>query len=299
MADTTNESSPALGTLSSVGTSTDVLLGESKPAAAATASRTASSAAASSAAASDAASQPHVGELATLTHPPREPNKRLTALTEWVYQERRLAKDANGLGLDVLPTPDGLVVTGIVAGGAAEAAGSWHVDDVIVSVDGTVTINKDPAAAVNLLRTVAGEARLGVLSHAYNPDAGVYQPGTPQVFTEYYFDDGIITKDADGFGMDIAVPDEEGVLVTFVVPGGAADRAGFIRAGDRIVRITDKSVVGLSRTEVVEWLRDLEGDVKFSILAVNQMHPRHRRLAPIDSTGSSDSSAGSDRCTVM
>ena len=205
--------------------------------------------------------------------------RRGSVPTQWAYRERFVDKDpAQGLGLDVAPDGAvGLEVLGVVPGSAAERAGGWRAGDLIVMVNGEVVHGQEPEAKVAALLAASGRVRLGVMTRAYNTDGTLTGSSTEHVATEYFFDDGVITKDdGGGFGLDIAVEDEEGAIITHIVPGGAADRAGFMRANDRIVKINDKTIVGLSLNEVVDRLRSLNGPVKFAILAANPGHPRHR-----------------------
>jgi hypothetical protein len=258
-----------------------------------------------------------IGNMPAERAVPQSPSKRHAGITEWTYHEHRVTKTAQGLGLDIADDDDGLRVTGVVPGGAADRTNVWHVGDVIVSVNGHLVRGKPASAKIDMLRQAQGEVRFGVIVRSYGPSGGsggaggaggaagaAYQPGAGAVTTEYYFDDGIVEKDEEeGFGLDIAVLDEEGVLVTGVVPGGAADRARFIRPHDRIVMLNDKPVVGLSQLEVVERLRTLKGPVKFSILAANHLHPRHRPEQAPATAGGDDvrpSEAGRDNrnCVV-
>ena len=65
-----------------------------------------------------------------------------------------------------------------------------------------------------------------------------------------------------GLGFSIAggtgtehIPDDDGIFVTKIIPGGAASEDGTLIVGDRIVKVNEHSMVGVTHLQAVDILR--------------------------------------------
>ena len=65
-----------------------------------------------------------------------------------------------------------------------------------------------------------------------------------------------------GLGFSIAggkgtehIPDDDGIFVTKIIPGGAASEDGTLIVGDRIVKVNEHSMVGVTHVQAVDILR--------------------------------------------
>ena len=72
-----------------------------------------------------------------------------------------------------------------------------------------------------------------------------------------------------GLGFNIAggrttehVPGDDGIFITKIIPGGAAAEEGSLTIGDRIVKVNDHSMVGITHVEAVDILISTSSNVE-------------------------------------
>ena len=72
-----------------------------------------------------------------------------------------------------------------------------------------------------------------------------------------------------GLGFSIAggrgtehIPGDDGIFVTKIIPGGAAAEEGSLAIGDRIVKVNNHSMVGITHVEAVDILRSTSVNVE-------------------------------------
>ena len=72
-----------------------------------------------------------------------------------------------------------------------------------------------------------------------------------------------------GLGFSIAggrttehVPGDDGIFITKIIPGGAAAEEGSLAIGDRIVKLNDHSMVGITYVEAVDILISTSSNVE-------------------------------------
>lgn len=58
------------------------------------------------------------------------------------------------------------------------------------------------------------------------------------------------------------IPDDDGIFVTKIIPGGAAAEEGTLAVGDRIVRVNNNSMVGVTHVQAVDVLRSTSSHVE-------------------------------------
>lgn len=58
------------------------------------------------------------------------------------------------------------------------------------------------------------------------------------------------------------IPDDDGIFVTKIIPGGAATEEGTLTIGDRIIKVNDHSMVGVTHMEAVDILRSTSSHVE-------------------------------------
>ena len=51
------------------------------------------------------------------------------------------------------------------------------------------------------------------------------------------------------------IPDDDGIFVTKIIPGGAAAEEGTLTIGDRIIKVNEHSMIGVTHMEAVDILR--------------------------------------------
>ena len=94
-----------------------------------------------------------------------------------------------------------------------------------------------------------------------------------------------------GLGFSIAggkgtehIPDDDGIFVTKIIPGGAADEEGTLTIGDRIIRVNEHSMVGVTHMMAVDILRSTSSRVElhFERTGGSQVQPTGPRVFKFD-----------------
>lgn len=67
-------------------------------------------------------------------------------------------------------------------------------------------------------------------------------------------------------GMDIRVNMVDGVTVKSVLPDGAVEATGQIREGDRLLKINQQRLQGMTTEQVIRVLKTTSGDIVMTIL---------------------------------
>lgn len=65
-----------------------------------------------------------------------------------------------------------------------------------------------------------------------------------------------VTRGNTGLGFNIVGgEDGEGIYISFILAGGAADQSGDLRRGDQIISVNDISLVGATHEEAAQALK--------------------------------------------
>ncbi|KAM6168323.1 inaD-like protein [Erethizon dorsatum] len=208
-------------------------------------------------------------------------------------EEVELNNDGSGLGFGIVGgKSSGVVVRTIVPGGLADRDGRLQTGDHILKIGGTDVQGMTSEQVAQVLRACGSAVRMLV---ARDPVGGItVTPPTPttspialpaappalasrgpvadnSLFETYNVE--LTKKDGQSLGIRIvgyvgtSHPGEPaGVYVKSVVPGGAAQHSGRIRADDRIVAVDGVDIQGLASRDAVRALRGAGRVVHLTLL---------------------------------
>ncbi|PVD18358.1 hypothetical protein C0Q70_20907 [Pomacea canaliculata] len=219
--------------------------------------------------------------------------KRLKAPTENVM-EIELRKGTKGLGFSIaggkgnqhIPGDNGIFVTKIIEGGAAEQDGRLAVNDRLIAVNDNNLEDVTHEEAVDALKSTADVVKLTIAKPSYYPgdlssthedETGLhmsaapshmstFRPPTPpppkQIAAEELEEPGrdprkiILKKGSTGLGFNIVGGEgEEGIFVSFILAGGPADLSGELRRGDRILSVNGVDLRTATHEEAAQALK--------------------------------------------
>lgn len=161
----------------------------------------------------------------------------------WHFQDITLERGNSGLGFSIaggtdnphIGTDTSIYITKLIPGGAAAADGRLSVNDCIVSVNDVSVVNVPHAAAVEALKKAGNIVKLYVKRK--RPPAGQ---------TIYEID---LVKGSKGLGFSIAggignqhIPGDNGIYVTKIMDGGAANVDGRLNVGDKLIAVRHSTV---------------------------------------------------------
>ncbi|XP_025080156.1 disks large homolog 1-like isoform X2 [Pomacea canaliculata] len=226
--------------------------------------------------------------------------KRLKAPTENVM-EIELRKGTKGLGFSIaggkgnqhIPGDNGIFVTKIIEGGAAEQDGRLAVNDRLIAVNDNNLEDVTHEEAVDALKSTADVVKLTIAKPSYYPGdlssthedetdsvvprhisqtaaapshMSTFRPPTPpppkQIAAEELEEPGrdprkiILKKGSTGLGFNIVGGEgEEGIFVSFILAGGPADLSGELRRGDRILSVNGVDLRTATHEEAAQALK--------------------------------------------
>ncbi|KAF7287969.1 hypothetical protein GWI33_000029 [Rhynchophorus ferrugineus] len=159
---------------------------------------------------------------------------------EWEYEEIILERGGAGLGFSIAGGTDNphvgddtaIYVTKLIQGGAAAADGRLRVGDSILAVNDQPVVDVPHAAAVEALKRAGNSVKLSVRRRQ--------QPRHMRLLEIE------LIKGNKGLGFSIAggignqhIPGDNGIYVTKVMEGGAAQVDGQLAVGDKLVAVRD------------------------------------------------------------
>ncbi|XP_054706998.1 disks large homolog 1-like [Uloborus diversus] len=173
---------------------------------------------------------------------------------DWEYEEITLERSGAGLGFSIAGGVDNphigddpsIYITKLIAGGAAAADGRLQVNDIIVKVNDVNVVDVPHCVAVDALKRAGNTVRLLVKRLR----------SVPRLLR---ID---LTKGCRGLGFSIAggvgnqhVPGDDGIYVTKVMEGGAANVDGRLQVGDKLLAVGDVNLEHVSHEEAVATLK--------------------------------------------
>lgn len=193
-----------------------------------------------------------------------------------------LMKGIDGLGFSITTrdNPAGgntpIFVKSILPKGAAIEDGQLRAGDQIVEVNGQKMFGKSQAEAVNVLRSTKGLVKILV-----QREETVQSPRAPAIEVNedsmsHLKEEGLqvltfkIALDVSGAaGLGVSVkgksrgtaeegrdsPQDKGIFVKSIIPGGAAAKDGRLCPNDQLLRVNGKSLVGLTNQSAMDTLR--------------------------------------------
>lgn len=184
---------------------------------------------------------------------------------EWEYEEIALERGSTGLGFSIAGGSDNphidedpsIFITKIIPGGAAAADGRLRMNDVIVKVNDDNVVNVTHSEAVEALK----RAGTRVVLYVKRLKAPVEQIMTIN-----------LSKGNKGLGFSIAggignqhIPGDDGIFVTKVIEGGAAEQDGTLAVGDRLIAVNDVNLESVTHDEAVAALKETKEHVQLTI----------------------------------
>lgn len=161
---------------------------------------------------------------------------------EWEYQEVRLERGGAGLGFSIAGGTDNphigkdtsIYITKIIPGGAASLDGTLRVHDNILQVNDISMVTIPHATAVDVLKRAGNHVGLRIRRRR-----------PPQTLNLQQIE---LHKGAKGLGFSIAggignqhIPGVNGIFVTKIMDGGAAQLDGRLQVGDKLVAVLNTS----------------------------------------------------------
>ncbi|XP_041482791.1 discs large homolog 1-like protein isoform X2 [Lytechinus variegatus] len=201
--------------------------------------------------------------------------------TQWQYEEITLVRGGAGLGFSIAGGTDNphigedpsIFITKLIPGGAAAVDGRLKVNDVICKVNECEILGVSHQQAVDALKRAGNTVHMVVRRWPRNPSTG-------KTLTIE------LIKGQKGLGFSIAggqgnqhVPGDNGIFVTKIIDGGAAEQDGRLQVGDKITAVGDNNLVDVTHEEAVAALKATSNRVLLTViknatlLAGTQMAP--------------------------
>ncbi|XP_014469986.1 PREDICTED: disks large 1 tumor suppressor protein isoform X7 [Dinoponera quadriceps] len=184
--------------------------------------------------------------------------KHVNGDDDWEYEEIVLERGGAGLGFSIAGGTDNphygndtaIYITKLIPGGAASADGRLRVNDTILQVNDVSVVDVPHAAAVDALKRAGNTVKLYVRRRRH----------TQLMEIE-------LIKGNKGLGFSIAggignqhIPGDNGIYVTKIMEGGAAQVDGRLVVGDKLVAVRnalhgDKNLENVTHEEAVATLK--------------------------------------------
>ncbi|KAL3983106.1 PDZ domain (Also known as DHR or GLGF) family protein [Acanthocheilonema viteae] len=180
----------------------------------------------------------------------------------------KLAKRGNNLGIVVRSEAENtkgepVIISDVQVGSVAYRCGSLHSGDRILAVDNILLESCTVEEAMRLLQRTGDIVKLrvrkGVTSGQENHDAAQSLIYSIE-----------LNRNGGPLGITIASSDEryEPVLISYLAPGGLAEKTGALRIGDRILAVNNESVEGIKAADVMHLLQQCTDPVTIKIMRI-------------------------------
>ncbi|XP_076323914.1 disks large homolog 1-like isoform X5 [Tachypleus tridentatus] len=181
--------------------------------------------------------------------------ERYTNGEDWEYERITLERGGAGLGFSIAGGIDNphieddpsIYITKLITGGAAAADGRLHVDDIILKVNDVDLVDVPHSVAVDALKRAGNTVHLFVKRR---------RPHHSHIVTVE------LAKGNRGLGFSIAggignqhVAGDNGIYITKVMEGGAADVDGTLEVGDKLIAVNDRNLENVTHEEAVATLK--------------------------------------------
>ncbi|XP_068687248.1 disks large homolog 1-like isoform X1 [Montipora foliosa] len=203
---------------------------------------------------------------------------------DYQYVDIVLERGTTGLGFSIGGGTDnphmdddyGIYITRIIKGGAAAEDGRLNVGDCIVAVNDSSTVNVTHQQAVEALKAAGGVVTLTLKRVKPKP-----------LSREQQTEEIVLTKGTKGLGFSIAggkgnqhVPNDDGIYITKIIDGGAAQQDGRLQVGDKIVRVNDSSLEDVTHEDAVAVLKKTQNRVIIVIARVGLSYTDTPTISP-------------------
>ncbi|XP_070074983.1 disks large 1 tumor suppressor protein isoform X16 [Drosophila takahashii] len=204
----------------------------------------------------------------------------------WLYEDIQLERGNSGLGFSIaggtdnphIGTDTSIYITKLISGGAAAADGRLSINDIIVSVNEVSVVDVPHASAVDALKKAGNVVKLHVkrkrdtaaTTPAAGSAAGDARDGGPKVM------EIDLVKGGKGLGFSIAggignqhIPGDNGIYVTKLMDGGAAQVDGRLNIGDKLIAVrtngSEKNLENVTHELAVATLKSITDKVTLII----------------------------------
>ncbi|XP_039250744.2 disks large homolog 4-like isoform X1 [Styela clava] len=196
----------------------------------------------------------------------------------YVYDDITLERGTTGLGFSIAGGKDNplegddtsIYITKIIPGGAAAEDRRLRINDAILSVNNVDTIDVCHAEAVHALKMAGSTVRLKIRRIPNQQPFIFEEPDIPLMDSWIEIK---LTKGTKGLGFSIAggvgnqhIPGDNGIYVTKIIEGGAAEADGCLQVGDKIVAVDGISLFEESHETAVAILKSTQDIVNLRIL---------------------------------
>lgn len=199
-------------------------------------------------------------------------NLTMKRLSPKMVEDIVLEKTANGLGFSIsgglytehLKNDHGIFVTKIIPGGAADMDGKLQVGDRLISVndfDLEYVTHDDAVAAIaslveqynEIVLRVGKITKADLLENNMSPNEANINKEPRRV---------ILQKGPSGLGFNIVGGEGgEGIFISFILTGGAADLSGDLRKGDQIISVNGIDLIQATHEQAAEILKNAGNQV--------------------------------------
>ncbi|XP_068141330.1 disks large 1 tumor suppressor protein isoform X23 [Drosophila tropicalis] len=207
----------------------------------------------------------------------------------WYYEDIQLERGNSGLGFSIaggtdnphIGTDTSIYITKLIPGGAAAADGRLSINDIIISVNEVSVVNVPHASAVDALKKAGNAVKLHVKRKRGTGTAGTGGTGSTPVAAAADVRDGgsgtkvieiDLVKGGKGLGFSIAggignqhIPGDNGIYVTKLMDGGAAQVDGRLSIGDKLIAVrtngSEKNLENVTHELAVATLKSITDKV--------------------------------------
>ncbi|XP_071839440.1 disks large homolog 4-like isoform X5 [Apostichopus japonicus] len=187
---------------------------------------------------------------------------------QWHYEEITLIRGGAGLGFSIAGGTDNphigedpsIFITKLIPGGAAAVDGRLRVNDVIVKVNESQILGVSHEIAVDALKRAGNTVHMVVRRRPQLSGAG-------EVLKIE------LVKGSKGLGFSIAggrgnqhIPGDNGIFVTKIIDGGAAEQEGNLEVGDKLMAVGDANLEEISHEEAVGILKATSSRVSLTVM---------------------------------
>ncbi|XP_048589028.1 disks large homolog 1 isoform X2 [Nematostella vectensis] len=217
--------------------------------------------------------------------PKEEDNvEQVVALPTTNYEtlEITLERGGSGLGFSIAGGTDnphvdddfGIYITKVIPGGAAAQDGRLQVNDCILSVNGTNTVDIEHQQAVDALKAAGSQVTLVIKREKKRGNA----PTREEI---------VLIKGSKGLGFSIAggsgnqhVPGDNGIYITKIIEGGAAQQDGRLQVGDKIISVNLQNLEDVSHEDAVQVLKATKERVTIVVSRLTAYYSEQTDSAP-------------------
>ncbi|KRZ41003.1 Protein lap1 [Trichinella pseudospiralis] len=199
---------------------------------------------------------------------------------------------AGGLGSTPYKQDDNSIfISKVIEGGAADLAG-LRVGDKLLSVNGRAVVNIEHKQAVEVMKLAGAVVRLSIVREEDpcppTSSAKRLSPSPVELLPAMDFNKEMesisttIKRDSTGLGFSVAggrgsssvgKTADECIFISRITPGGAADRDGKLRVGDRVLSINGVNMINARHDQAVYLLTGCSNEVLLVVQREKANHP--------------------------